>query len=66
MLYWHLTFIERVDWIIKKYNSRLFLMKQLKQIDTNLSAFYKTGFKLVLSYVVSIWCDFISVEDKKD
>ena len=64
-----LTFSEHVSKILSKCNSRIFLMKQLKQMGMNangLLTFYKTNLKPVLSYACPAWYTFLADKDKTE
>ena len=64
-----LTFSQHVSSVLSKCNSRIFLMKQLKQMGMNsngLLTFYKTNLKPVLSYACPAWYTFLADKDKAE
>ena len=54
----HLTFIDHVNFVTKKCNSKLFLMRQLKRLGMNkhgLKVFYCAHIRSVLSYASPVF-----------
>ena len=64
-----LTFSQHVSQLLSKCNSRIFLMKQLKQMgmnSTGLLTFYKANLKPVISYACPTWYTFLAEKDKTE
>ena len=59
----HLTFIDHVEHLVKKCNSKLFLMRQLRKVgmDKNgLKTYYCTNIRSVLAYASPVFYNFLS------
>ena len=58
-----LTFIDHVENLVKKWNSKLFLMRQLRKVGMNqdgLKAFYCTNIRSILAYASPVFYNFLS------
>ena len=63
----HLTFIDHVKNLVKKCNSKLFLMRQLRKVGMNqigLKAFYCTNIRSILTYASPVFYNFLSMTCK--
>ena len=59
----HLTFIDHVENSVKKCNSKLLLMRQLRKVVMNqigLKTFYCTNIRSILTYASSVFYNFLS------
>ena len=63
----HLTFSEHINFRVKKCNSKLFLMRQLRKLGMNndgLKTFYSANIRSVITYVSTVFYQFLSVHAK--
>ena len=64
-----LLFSQHVSQLLSKCNSRIFPMKQLKQMginSTGLLTFYKANLKQVILYACPTWYTFLAEKDKTE
>ena len=63
----HLTFIDHVDSVIKRCNSKLFLMRQLKRLGMRpegLRTFYCANIRSIIAYGAPVFYQFLSATTK--